>query len=400
MIVPAAVLCLVLASPPDFVVEKLSGDRLDGALLQCKDDTLQLQTPEGLVSIPLAEVGVVRRRELLPAAVVAPNVPVWVELVGGSTLAATDFVLAQQGAEVVTASGTTVPVPHLQLRAVRFRALNEQSGKQWKDLLASEIDSDLLVVRRNDVLDYHRGTIRAVGAATVDFETAGRRLPVRREKVFGLVFYNSGAAATERPTCSVALRDGTLLAASSVQILDGQLHCTTCSKLVLSYRLDQVARLDFRQTRVVYLSELEPVVSEWEPFFPTNLPLPAVKVFFGPHKDRASDSGPLQLGGRTYRKGLSVHSRTRLVYRLDGKYRRFLATVGIDDRVRPGGLVRLVIRSDNDRVLFDRQIAGTDPPLPIDIDVSGTKQLSIVVDFAEQLDLGDQLDLCEARLIK
>lgn len=399
MIWPTAVLSLVLATPPEFLVEKLTGDQLGGALLECKDDAVQLQTKEGIVPIPLSEVGVVRRSNAPPAAMVVPKVPVWVEMVDGSALAATDFVLGPQDAELVTATGGTVAVPHLQLRAVRFHELNKQWSEQWNGLLQSEGDSDLLVIHRNDALDYHRGTVRAVSAATVQFETAGRQLPVRREKVFGLVFYNSGTGTADQPVCSISLYDGSLLVASSVRVSEGRLDCVTCSKVVLSYELDQVAQLDFRQTSVLYLSDLDPAVMEWTPLFPTSEPLPSVEAFFRPHKDRASDSGPLRLAGRTYEKGLAVHSRTRLVYRLDGRYRRFLATAGIDDRVRPDGSVRLVISGDG-QVLFDRPITGADPPVPIDLELAGVGQLTILVDFAEQFDIGDHLDLCEARLLK
>ncbi len=72
---------------------------------------------------------------------------------------------------------------------------------------------------------------------------------------------------------------------------------------------------------------------------------------------------------------------------------------GIDDRVRPAGNVRLVISGD-DRELFAQTVTGSDEPLALNVDITGVKRLKILVDFGEQLDLADCLDLCDARITK
>ena len=77
-----------------------------------------------------------------------------------------------------------------------------------------------------------------------------------------------------------------------------------------------------------------------------------MEQFYAPRFDRNFDGGPLQLGGTPYRKGLALHGRTELVYRLPDRFSRFRAVAGIDDAVRPGGKVRLVVRGD-DKVLLD-----------------------------------------------
>jgi hypothetical protein len=127
--------------------------------------------------------------------------------------------------------------------------------------------------------------------------------------------------------------------------------------------------------------------------------MPLRSEFYAPRGDRSLLSGPLQVDGIRYAKGLALHSRTTLVYRLPGRFRRLVAVAGIDDRVRPRGNVRLVIRGD-DRVLLDAAVAGTDPARPLDLDVAGVRRLTILVDFGEDLDVADHLDLCEARLLQ
>ncbi|MGA2797076.1 MAG: NPCBM/NEW2 domain-containing protein, partial [Thermoguttaceae bacterium] len=82
-----------------------------------------------------------------------------------------------------------------------------------------------------------------------------------------------------------------------------------------------------------------------------------------------------------------------------GSFTRLKAVAGIDDSVRPQGNVRLVIRGDNN-VLLDLPVAGTDAPKSIDLDLSGVRKLSILVDFGNHAGFGDHLDLGNARIIK
>jgi hypothetical protein len=88
-----------------------------------------------------------------------------------------------------------------------------------------------------------------------------------------------------------------------------------------------------------------------------------------------------------------------LVYRLPAGFQRFKTLVGIDDAVRPRGHVRLVIRAD-DRVLEELTVTGVDKAIPLDLDISGAGRLAILVDFGDDLDVADHLDLCEARIVK
>jgi hypothetical protein len=102
---------------------------------------------------------------------------------------------------------------------------------------------------------------------------------------------------------------------------------------------------------------------------------------------------------QTYAKGLAIRSRTELVYRLPGGFRRLNAVAGIDPASSASGNVRLEIFGD-DRLLLQTEVAGTDAPHDIDLDVEGIKRLRIVVDFGGNLDTGDWLNLCDARLVK
>ena len=49
---------------------------------------------------------------------------------------------------------------------------------------------------------------------------------------------------------------------------------------------------------------------------------------------------------------------------------------------------------------LDATLAGKDASRPVDLDLTGVRRLTIVVDFGESLGMGDYLLLCNARLSK
>ncbi len=143
---------------------------------------------------------------------------------------------------------------------------------------------------------------------------------------------------------------------------------------------------------------MKPESAVWTPYLGASASA-ASSAFYRPRTDRALEGGPLRVGGKKYAKGLALHSRTELVYRLPEKFSRFQATAGIDDGVRGAGHVRLLVVGD-DRTLLDELIAGKDPPRQLDLDIQGVHRLKITVDYGEDLDVSDHLDLCEARILK
>ncbi|HEY2826653.1 MAG TPA: NPCBM/NEW2 domain-containing protein, partial [Pirellulales bacterium] len=95
----------------------------------------------------------------------------------------------------------------------------------------------------------------------------------------------------------------------------------------------------------------------------------------------------------------SLYSRTAIDYRVPAGMKKFKATAGIDDSVRDIGNIRLKISADG-KTLFDKPVTGKDVPVELDLEVAGAKRLSILVDYGDQFDAGDYLDLADARMLK
>jgi hypothetical protein len=156
---------------------------------------------------------------------------------------------------------------------------------------------------------------------------------------------------------------------------------------------------------------LEPASEDWTPF--VELPAGALQAArYGEFlRDQSAFGGSLTVSVsdseaagelrriNSYGKGLALRSRTELVYRLPASYRQFIALAGIDAAANAAGNARLTIYGD-DRSLFEAEISGNQPAKSIELDVAGVRRLKIVVDFAENLDLGDWINLCDARLVK
>ena len=178
---------------------------------------------------------------------------------------------------------------------------------------------------------------------------------------------------------------------------------TTTSGTRCDIPIPQLLRCDFSAGNVTYLSDLEYELVECLPFIGTRLPDKRILQLYAPHTDASFEGSGLWLGAgndiRQYEKGLSIHSRSVLVYRLQDAYRKLTADVGIDSRVQGRGNVVLIIKGD-DKELLRRSVAGTDPPLALDLNIEGVRRLEILVDFGETLDVADHLNLCNARIIK
>ena len=145
--------------------------------------------------------------------------------------------------------------------------------------------------------------------------------------------------------------------------LSDKLQWTTPTGLSIAQAVDKIVQIDFSGGKIVYLSDMKPEDVRWTPYFDAGKPPPAMAQFYA-SLDRSFDGGPLQLGGTPYRKGRFIAAPNSCIACPTGSA-GFAPVVGIDDAVRPGGKVRLVVRGDG-RELLDATVAGSDPPRPVD----------------------------------
>src|SRR5262245_22749786 len=394
----------VLNLGPAAEIDTLKGERHAGELVSLDATAAVVKAGESSVTVPFADVLEVRFPAAPPP---EPSSGPRVALIDGTRLTLSAFSVAGDQARCETSFGA-FSLPVNRLAQVRFGISTGKLDEAWNALLKRESKNDLLVVKKDDVLDFLAGATGDVGEK-INMLVDGDEVPIAREKVYGII-YHRRLPALPMPITEVRLTGGDALAITRFAWDGENLKVRLPSGADLAVPSAQLAALDFSSGKVLYLSDAEPRDVKYVPFFDL--------VVHEYRRDRSLDGTPLTLAGKSYSRGLAIHSKTTLRYRIGGDYTRFQAVAGIDDTVRgltrkdpptgPDGkpdertlyaYVRLVISGDG-KPLFDSIVKGTDAPRNLDLDVTGVRDLEIVVDFGNNLDIADHLDLAGAKVIK
>jgi hypothetical protein len=372
-----------------FELTTLSGRRQAGVLTELSSDNASLTTAGKSAKFPLTEVLDIRAIGPKGATAAADARRPELALSDGSHFFFSGLRVSASGAQVETANLGKFALPLNSLASIRFTTIDPQIADAWRELAARELTRDMLVIRKGNVLDHLDGTVGSIDDVGIHFVIDGEDVALKREKIFGVVYARRNAEVG-KPVCEVTSTGGDFVKVQSAQWTDGQLKAGILGGAQVSIPGDQIVTLDFSLGKVRYLSQLEPREVKYTPFFDQ------VWTYY---RDRPRDGGMLRLGNKEYARGLWIHSRTLLKYRLNADYRRFQAVMGIDQAVAPLGNVHVVISGD-DKVLHQSDVRGTDPPLNLDLDIAGVRELAILVDFGGDLDIADHLDLADAKVIK
>jgi hypothetical protein len=392
VVLSLAIVALAAAVPPPAAppveLTTLTGRRVTGTLVEVSSDHASLNSHGKDVRVPLAEVLDLRTLRPRPAVLPDTRRPE-LTLTDGSHLYWTALRINDRQVSVETSQLGKFTLPLTAVSSVRLALLDRQVADAWKDLSGREVTQDMLVIAKASVLDHLDGTVGTIDAASIHFVLDGEERTAKRQKVFGIVYARRNAEAS-KPVCEFSTVAGDVLKPQTLTWKAGQLSIGLLGGAQLVVPAEQVMSLDFSAGKVRYLSQLEPREVKYTPFFDQ------VWTYC---RDRPRDGGALRLGNKEYSRGLWIHSRTFLRYRLSGDYRRFQAVMGIDQAVAPLGNVHVVISGDG-KTLLESDVRGSDPPQNLDLDVAGVRDLDILVDFGGDLDIADHLDLADAKVIK
>ncbi len=391
-----ALLCVTLiAASPSVQVDTLDGDRLDGTLQRVAEDVVVLRSGEKEVRLPFAK--------LAALVVVPPRVDVSpaefprAALSDGSMAVVRECVL-ENGELTWPGDGASRTVPQTSVRHVQFAAIPESLLHQWRSLRDEPRQDDFLVVVRGTVLEYHRGLIRRIAADRVHFEIDGEILPVRRDAIAAVVFRAEDKPSAAGACCRLTEKDGSVWSARSIAGDAGRIEWTILAGPAFRTPLEAVSRIDFAQTYSTPLVELTPITSSWTPYFARgNNDIRG--EFFAPRFSRGFYTAVPVLDGKTCKHALSLHSRSEITWRVPEGSRRFVATVGIDDAVRPGGNAIVVVLVD-DEELLRKTITGEASAEEIRVDLSGARRLTLLVDYGGGMDIGDAVVFSDARIVQ
>jgi alpha-galactosidase len=115
--------------------------------------------------------------------------------------------------------------------------------------------------------------------------------------------------------------------------------------------------------------------------------------------DQGIAGKPLSIGGKKFTRGVGTHAASRFRVALQGRARRFLAQVGVDDGAEGQGSVEFIVVGDG-RVLWQSGIlTGGQPAVPVDVDLTGVKVLDLRATEGGDGASHDHADWAEARIV-
>ncbi|MBI4719502.1 MAG: NPCBM/NEW2 domain-containing protein [Planctomycetes bacterium] len=300
---------------------------------------------------------------------------------------------APDGLVTRSALGERVTIPFDRLAGVQLGDAEAfpRSAELFREALAERpAGHDILITRGTDDVKRLTGRLVSLDQERGSFVFADRERSFQRDRIFGVVLARGAGKPATYPLAA-ELADGSVVAGTIRAAAERSLHLETSVGYEVDLPLTSLRCLRYFNRRVVYLSDLPVLAERSEGLLHRGWPV---------RRDGSVAAGPLMMDGVHYEKGLGVHSRTELDYDLEGRFVSLVATVGLDDAVRPRGSVVFRVMGDG-RVLFDSgPLTGADAPRPVVADVTSVKRMTLTVDYGDGLDLADHADWGGARLLR
>jgi len=264
----------------------------------------------------------------------------------------------------------------------KAEAMKTARGDEDVAFVRKEKDADIVAIR---------GAAVGVDGDELVFRYEGEDRRINLSKIIGIVFAQHPAKPDDSFHQVVRFVDGEQVSGRWRSLENNILSLETVSGKQTKFQLSSVAGIDFRNGRIVYLSDLTPTKVEQTPFFDEVIPYKT---------DAALDGSPLRLGDQAYDKGLAVHSRCVLEYDLGGRFDRFKTKMGFEPGAGALGDASVRVLGDGKALYENARAKGTDSPVAIDVDTTGISQLTLEVDFGEGQDVGDRIVWADARAVR
>lgn len=376
-------------------VTRLDGSIQSGVVVSADAESITLAAEDGQT------IGSSEIRNVLFTAVLEPDEfaeppPIEVWLTNGSRLACTSLVSDRDEFSMDVESLGTLVLPRFAVRAIRLAPVDRLSTR-WLELLDRENNADLIVVRRQDSLDFVECSVGEFTneAISVFIEKQDRTLP--RDRTFGVILARPMNSPVRPP---MTLHWGrSLLHANAIQLDPDSAHVTMTSNIERDLDPTHLRKIEF-SGRVRLLSDLKPVIE-----LPQGV---AADESFRYFRYGSEPFGaPLKIGADEFitSEGLWIHSGVTVRYRINRDFRRLAAIAGMDHNVVGDRSVRLIISGD-EKALFDDIIRWKNDTVDLDLDVSGVRDLVITVArLPENIEsnifgIQEHLDLGNIRLIR
>lgn len=262
------------------------------------------------------------------------------------------------------------------------------AGAEPSALRLPEGVAEALFVRAAIGYDVVAGTLHQFGEGGVRFQPDGTAAPrwYRSEEYVALRLLEAAPPAVAAPV-ALLTRTGDRVGVTLQRCTADGAVCALEGGAVVTVKWADVASLSF-VSAVAFASDLTPTEVEESGY--------VGEVVHPWRRDHNALGAPLVTAGRSYGKGLGVHARSRLAFRVPPGCERFWTRVGFDDsvaalRLEPQVDVRVLV---NGKVVFAQKAMGANQP-PLDtrlLPVQPGDTVALEVDFGRGRDLGDRVN--------
>lgn len=299
--------------------------------------------------------------------------------------------------ELLGESRLSIPIE--ELRWLRFP---HRIPPQWGLSLESPLEGDRLYVLAGGAVDWVDGAILSFSAEGVEFESVlGEQLYAWEDLVGAFVetFDESGSPARGAgPAVTVDLYDGSRLR-GGLGGVDWDGVRLRMGEREVSLALGAVSEILLADGSVDHLSTLTPAEArEGSPFGDD------IGMVWKHRVDRSVSGTPLSVDGRVFTRGIGVHAPSRLTYDLGAEWKWLRGAVALDDsvaRLPARGSVVFRVELDGERVWESPVRRGGDPLLELPaLDLEGVQRLTLEVDMAADLHMGDRADWLRMLLVR
>ncbi len=366
----------------------------------------------------------------------APELFLVVHLRDGSRIVASDLSVANQTLHLTRASGAKfsfrLELVEGVLFSIPFGKIADGMPEEIQKIRQTRSAEDRLLITVGNAWDYYGGIVREIGPETVQFELDDEVLAIPRKKIVGLLFHQNDSPETALPFCRTTERDGTSweLAELTFDRDQERFRWKTVLGIEGTTPFSDWESTDFTKTNTLPLLQSTPVSVQYTPAVVwteqrEQEPLLLWQQFAKSILERTEattndeslqgDSGSgrlkkprqfplqtlrgIQLDRKVYPVGYTLSARTVLEFSWTDDYKTLRGLAGIDDRTRPNGRVKLTFLS-GDTILYEATIRGDSSAVPLNVNLTGVKKLTIVVDFPNGIDDGTRLNLVEMQLVK
>ncbi len=94
------------------------------------------------------------------------------------------------------------------------------------------------------------------------------------------------------------------------------------------------------------------------------------------HKNESIDGNTMKIAGKQYAYGLGIHAPSTTIYNIDGKYKTFQASFGLDEESLCGDGARIQIAGDS-KVLYESETFTAEALGSLNVNIEGVKKLMI-----------------------